>query len=156
VQRKSKDAELADPIFASLDRVEIAGWFDEDGEKVTSAVLMPSDGPETPLKEDSKLARMKQDFRACWWHAGGANLFEASPCISRDDVINFYVDSRGLSQASAKNCAKPSVETKLIGFLLQAGIIAPTDDTGIGWYLVDKTYKALLLMEKNGAVSAGT
>jgi len=156
VQRKSKDAELADPIFASLDRVEIAGWFDEDGERVASAVLMPSDGPETPLKEDSKLARMKQDFRACWWHAGGANLFEASPCISRDDVINFYVDSRGLSQASAKNCAKPSVETKLIGFLLQAGIIAPTDDTGIGWYLVDKTYKSLLLMEKNGAVSAGT
>ena len=152
VQRKSKDAELADPIFAALAPVQIADWFDEDGEIVSSAVLEPADAPEEPSKSDNKLQKMMKDFRACWWHSG-ANLCNDSPFVSRDDVVNFYVDSRGLSQASAKNCAKPSVDTKLIGFLVQAGVI---EASGTGWYLVDNVQKSLLLLEKNGTGTSGT
>jgi len=152
VQRKSKDAELADPIFAALAPVQIADWFDEDGEIVSSAVLEPADAPEKPSKSDNKLQKMMKDFRACWWHSG-ANLCNDSPFVSRDDVVNFYVDSRGLSQASAKNCAKPSVDTKLIGFLVQAGVI---EASGTGWYLVDNVQKSLLLLEKNGTGISGT
>jgi putative DNA primase/helicase len=40
VQRKSKDAEEAKPVFAELQSVPIKGWLDEDGEQVTSAVLV--------------------------------------------------------------------------------------------------------------------
>ena len=152
VQRKSKDAELADPIFAALARVQIAGWLDEDGETVSSAVLEPADAPEEPSKSDNKLQKMMKDFRACWWHSG-ANLCNNSPFVSRDDVVNFYVDSRGLSQVSAKNYAKPSVDTKLIGFLVQAGVI---EASGTGWYLVDNVQKSLLLLEKNGTGTSGT
>ena len=152
VQRKSKDAELADPIFAALARVQIAGWLDEDGETVSSAVLEPADAPEKPSKSDNKLQKMMRDFRACWWHSG-ANLCNDSPFVSRDDVVNFYVDSRGLSQVSAKNYAKPSVDTKLIGFLVQAGVI---EASGTGWYLVDNLQKSLLLLEKNGTGTSGT
>ena len=45
VQRKSKDAELAEPLYAELNSVEIPGWFDEDGDPVTSAVLALVDAP---------------------------------------------------------------------------------------------------------------
>jgi hypothetical protein len=46
VQRKSKDAELAAPIYCRLVSVPIAGWFDEDGEQVTSAVAVQVDADE--------------------------------------------------------------------------------------------------------------
>lgn len=46
VQRKSKDAELAPPIYCRLVSVPIHGWFDEDGEQVTSAVAVQVDADE--------------------------------------------------------------------------------------------------------------
>lgn len=44
VQRKSKDAELSNSIFATLIKVELP-WIDEDGEQVTTAVLQEADAP---------------------------------------------------------------------------------------------------------------
>jgi putative DNA primase/helicase len=40
VQRKSKDAELAETIYVDLQQVAIPGWLDEDGQPVTSAVVV--------------------------------------------------------------------------------------------------------------------
>lgn len=51
-QRKSKDAELAAPIYCRLASVPIAGWFDEDGEQVTSAVAVQVDAGD--MADDSK------------------------------------------------------------------------------------------------------
>ena len=45
VQRKSKDAEEAAPVFAELQSVPIKGWFDEDGDPSTSAVLIEGEAP---------------------------------------------------------------------------------------------------------------
>ena len=42
IQRKSKDAELAENINVELHQVTIPGWFDEDGLPVTSAVVVAS------------------------------------------------------------------------------------------------------------------
>ena len=38
VQRKSKDAELAQTVHVELQQVTIPGWMDEDEQPVTSAV----------------------------------------------------------------------------------------------------------------------
>jgi len=46
VQSKSKDAELAPPVYCRLVSVPIHGWFDEDGEQVTSAVAVQVDADE--------------------------------------------------------------------------------------------------------------
>jgi hypothetical protein len=64
VQRKSKDAEIAQPITARLESVEIPGWIDEDGEQVTSAVLVQCDRDEkaTPQKENKALAEARRQF----------------------------------------------------------------------------------------------
>lgn len=43
VQRKSKDAEIPAPIWLELEQVAIPGWIDEDGEQVTSAVVVQSE-----------------------------------------------------------------------------------------------------------------
>ena len=64
VQRKSKDAEEAVPIYVTLETVPIAGWFDEDGEQVTSAVLAAA---EAPISTENKEAPEMVVFRA--WEA---------------------------------------------------------------------------------------
>ena len=50
IQRKSKDAELAKNVYVNLKSIEINGWVDEDGEPVTSAVIVPSDEPVIKYK----------------------------------------------------------------------------------------------------------
>lgn len=55
-QMKSKDAELTKPVYVELQRVEIPGWYDEDREQITSAVIVesepkPSNKPLTPLQK---------------------------------------------------------------------------------------------------------
>lgn len=50
IQRKSKDAELAATLYATLEKVIIPGWFDEDGEPVTSAVLVQAGEPTKAIR----------------------------------------------------------------------------------------------------------
>ena len=50
IQRKSKDAELAPTLYATLEKVIIPGWFDEDGEPVTSAVLVQAGEPTKAVR----------------------------------------------------------------------------------------------------------
>ena len=61
-QRKSKDAELAPSIFCRLQTVPISGWFDEDGEPVTSAVAVQVDAPVSSSDVPAKLQAAKKRF----------------------------------------------------------------------------------------------
>ena len=145
VQRKSKDAELIEPVYATLDSLAITGWIDEDGDPVSSAILTKAEPPKE-VKEDSKVAKFQKDFEACWWHSG-ANIVDDQPFISRDNVVTFYVEERGLSESSAKNNVKSSHDHRIIGCLLTAGVIAIS---GSGWIMLDQTHKSLMLIAKNG------
>jgi len=63
VQRKSKDAEIAQPIFVRLEQVSIPGWIDEDGEQVTSAIIVQSDAPMPEKKLTKSQAILVQAYR---------------------------------------------------------------------------------------------
>lgn len=68
VQRKSKDAELAQSIYTRLHSVEIPGWVDEDGQQVTSAVVVEAQQNATQsAKPESKLTSMTRVFEGAWW-----------------------------------------------------------------------------------------
>lgn len=88
IQRKSKDAELAQPITARLESVEIPGWLDEDGEQVTSAVLVQceSDEKATITKESKALAEARRQFEKAindgfGWLKGGRIVLRNSAWI---------------------------------------------------------------------------
>jgi phage/plasmid primase-like uncharacterized protein/KaiC/GvpD/RAD55 family RecA-like ATPase len=51
-QTKNKDAELAPDTWMSSDEIEVPGWFDEDGEAVTTLVLRESSQPKGSTKKN--------------------------------------------------------------------------------------------------------
>jgi putative DNA primase/helicase len=61
VQRKSKDAEMAETVHVELQQVAIPGWLDEDGQQVTSAVIVQAQAP-APSKKNSKIDQPPQDL----------------------------------------------------------------------------------------------
>ena len=148
VQRKSKDAEMADPVYVRLASVEIPGWIDEDGEQVTSAVIEQSDelpSAVTGGRKESKLSGHIKTLSNGWW-ASGAEQRGNSPYLSRSGFAGYLESGMGLSEASIKQYLKPSAEGKLIHDLLQAGTIRPHEH---GWVIEDDGLASSLLMSKN-------
>jgi hypothetical protein len=145
VQRKSKDAEEAAPIYARLQAVAINGWLDEDGEAVSSAVLVAEDAPPERRKE-SKLDTWRKMFEAAWW-ASGAEIVDGKPFVSRSALLDHVKTKLELTESSARQYIKPSVSDKLIGALIVAEMVAVTD---AGFAVICPKTAGLMVMIKNG------
>ena len=143
VQRKSKDAELAEPVYAELQSVTIPGWLDEDGQPVTSAVVSLTDAPQKPKKE-SKVDGLRKQFEAAWW-ASGAEEHSGLPYVSRSALRSKLV-ADGCTEATADKKMRPGSADQLIGALLIAEIISPS---GNGWVVSNKVHASALMMERN-------
>jgi len=144
VQRKSKDAEMAQPIFAELTPVQIPGWYDEDGEPVGSAVVEVVAAP-TPAKKDSKLDSLRKQFEAAWW-ASGAEDRDGLPYLTRAGLRSKLIED-GCSEATADKKMKPGSADQLVGALIVAGIIKPDDN---GWVVCSSVHAAALMIAKCG------
>ena len=144
VQRKSKDAEEATPVFAELQSVPINGWFDEDGDPSTSAVLTEGHEP-VKAKKDSPLAKHQKMFERAWW-AAGALIEDDKPYLAKGDLINF-LESEGISLGTAKNYAKPSYDRGLIAMLQNGEMI--TGYKKSGWVIEDNVWAAALMVRRN-------
>jgi hypothetical protein len=145
VQRKSKDAELAQSVYATLESVTIPGWIDEDGEAVTSAVVQFVEAPVEREKE-SATAKHRKLFENAWW-ASGAEVREGKPYVSRSAIVSYLMESGiAKSEASAKQAIKPSETNRLIGALTLAEIIAPYEH---GWTVICGVEGSAMLMRRN-------
>lgn len=144
VQRKSKDAELCEPIFCNLQKIDIPGWLDEDGAQVTSAVLVEAEAP-TEKKRESKVDANIKLFENAWW-ASGAEEHDGAPYVSRSALKDKLL-ADGNADRTVKNMMNPSYTDKLIGMLLQSDIIKPALQ---GWTVVCETQMSAMLMRKTG------
>jgi hypothetical protein len=143
VQRKSKDAEEAAPIYARLQAVAIKGWLDEDGEAVSSAVLVAEEAPPERRKE-SKLDMWRKMLERAWW-AGGAETREGSPYVSRS-ALKDILALDGNAERTVRNMVNPSYPDKMIGALIQGEIIMASEH---GWIVIDKVDSSVMMMRKN-------
>jgi phage/plasmid primase-like uncharacterized protein len=143
IQRKSKDAELAKPVYLKLQSVAIDGWMDEDGEQVTSAIVVQDDAPIKPVK-DTRLSDAIKLWSAAWWHAG-AEVYDGVPYLSRDGLKGLLVE-RGMAQKTISNHLSPGDKQKTIGSLVAGEVIAAHAQ---GWLMLDNTVASTLLMQKN-------
>jgi len=145
VQRKSKDAELAHSVWVELSPVALPGWVDDDGEPVTSVVVVEAEAPAKSEKK-SKTASFEKLFVSAW-EATGKDVLEGSPYVSRAAMLNYLIDSQGMSEASAKQYVKPGATDKMVGALLISGVIKPHFH---GWIVVDEGTAGAMLISRLG------
>jgi putative DNA primase/helicase len=144
VQRKSKDAELAQTVYVELQQVTIPGWYDEDNQPVTSAVIVQSQAPASP-KKDGKIESHRKTFENAWW-ASGAEERNGLPYLSRSAMLDYLIQKMDVSETSAKQYLKPSVPGKPIADLLLAEIIEAFEH---GWTVIDQTQASSMLIRKS-------
>jgi len=144
IQRKSKDAELAAPVYVNLQSVPITGWIDEDGEQVTSAVVVAAQAPVTAAKDD-KLSKHRKLFEAAWWH-GGAEVRDDKPYVSRSAFLDHLIVNQGVTEGTAKMYLKPSVDGRPINELLVGEVIAAHEH---GWVMLDEVQGSAMIMRSN-------
>lgn len=145
VQRKSKDAELAQNVYLELQQVTITGWYDEDNQPVTSAVTIQAEAPKEVIhKKESKLDGFRKTWEAAWW-ASGAEDLGGSPYLSRS-ALKDKLTQDGNAERTVRNMVNPSYSDKLIGALLQSEVIESTEH---GWIVVDEVQASVMLMRRN-------
>ena len=141
IQRKSKDAELAEPLAAELVSVQIPNWFDEDGEPVTSAVLQMSN--KVVVQKSSKMDIHRQLWEKAWF-ASGAEVLDEKPFLTRS-ALREYLKGENYADQSVKNMLNPANTDKMIGCLQLGGIIKVD---GAGWTMEDKINANSLMLAR--------
>lgn len=144
VQRKSKDAELAQTVHVELQQVTIPGWYDEDNQPVTSAVIVQAQPPASPRK-DSKIDSHRKTFENAWW-SSGAEERNGLPYLSRSAMVDYLMQKMDVSETSAKQYIKPSVPGKPIADMLVAEIIEAFEH---GWIVIDEAQASAMLIRKS-------
>jgi hypothetical protein len=144
VQRKSKDAELAETIHVELQQVAIPGWRDEDNQQVTSAVIVQTQAPIV-AKKDSKIDSHRKTFENAWW-SSGAEERNGLPYLSRSAMMEYLVQKMNVSESSAKVYIKPSATGKPIADMLVAEIIESFEH---GWIVIDDTQASVMMIRKS-------
>lgn len=144
VQRKSKDAELAETVYVELQQVAIPGWRDEDDQPVTSAVIVQAQAPTAPKKE-SKLDAHRKAFENAWWGTG-AEIREGLPYVSRS-ALKDKLAADGRKPRTIENDLSAAYPDKLIGALILSEIISPLEH---GWMVIDDVQSSAMMMRKGG------
>jgi hypothetical protein len=144
IQRKSKDAEMAETVFVELEQVTIPSWRDEDDQPVTSAVIVEARTPTIPKKE-SKLEASRKAFENAWW-SSGAEERNGLPYISRS-ALKDKLAADGRKARTIENDLSAAYPDKLIGSLILAQIITPFEH---GWIVVDEVQASAMLVRKGG------
>lgn len=145
IQRKSKDTELADTIYCNLETVDLDGWFDDDGEVVTSAVIEIVDAPISD-KKDSKLSEFKKLFKRAWFF-NKCEILDGNPYVSRSGLMEFLIENDGINSRTAENKLKPSTEGGFINILLNSEVIIKNAH---GWSVSEGVFASSLVLESKG------
>jgi len=146
VQRKSKDAEMAAPVYVDLESVAIPGWLDEDGEAVTSAVVIKGEVPESKQKSSGELL---SGFEGAWWLSqtedrGGAPYVTAS-------AMRQYAQENGIKGSTAEGRSRLNLigsKEKPGGYirkLIEAKLIEVHEN---GWIVIDPGTASGMMLKK--------
>jgi putative DNA primase/helicase len=129
IQRKAKDSEVAEPVFIDLQSVQIKGWLDEDGDPVSSCVIVEGVEPIKVTKDP--LQKLKQTFEEAWRSSGEERLGR-NPYVTRS-ALETMLEGRGLSAGTIRQYLKPTHEKGIIGPLLDAKAI---EEASNGWIII--------------------
>jgi hypothetical protein len=146
-ESKVKEGEELGPYALDLQGVPINGLFDEDGDQVTSAVIVK--GEAKADKEDQAQARIIKIFKDAWY-TGGMDLIQDQPFVSRAYLEKYLVENKIYSAKTASLYLKPS-GPKFISELVNWGVI---DVISGGFTVIDEEISSMMIMLKNSKVKA--
>ena len=139
VQRKSKDAEMAASVYVDLETIAIPGWLDEDGEPVTSAVIVKGEPPP----ETQKASGFKS-FEKAWWESGAEDRGGA-PYLTKSALIE-HGEKNGLIGTKSKTWRNILREDgTFIKPLIDAGLIEAHEN---GWIVIDLGTATGMMLKK--------
>jgi len=143
IMRKAKDSEMAAPLAFRFEQTEIDGWFDEDGDPVTSVVLKRT---EPPAKSAAK-SEQDSSFRLFrrHWDVAGEVLPDGRPYLTRSALIDGLIKD-GNKPSTAEKKVKPS--SPMMSKLIDAGLIEPYEH---GWVVVDTGHAGAMALSKFSA-----
>lgn len=133
VNRKMKDGPDGATEHFELTNTVINGWLDEDGEPVSSAILVKVDEPKEKPKKESKNTEYGRLFERAFFFAG-QELREDLPYVSKSALSAFMSQNLAWSERQIKNKIDPSREDGMILPLINAGFIRPYEH---GWVISD-------------------
>jgi len=147
VQRKSKDAEMAAPVYVDLESVAIPGWFDEDGEAVSSAVVVKGQVPETKSKGES--LGFSSFERA--WFATGAEDRGGAPYLTRSALYEWALVNGLKNKKYTKDSLRAQIPAdgnkgKYIGPLIEEKLIEVHEN---GWIVIEPGQAAGMMLKRN-------
>lgn len=135
-QVKAKDSEIAKTVFVELKKIEINGWFDDDGEPVSSCVVVET---EEPTRDSGSKVIKEISIIQSAWEASGREFLEGLPYITKSALKDFLTTT--LKKANGEPYTKKSIDnmifddTKLVGKLVSNLIIEKTEN---GWKVIDE------------------
>ena len=106
---KSKDEKEPTPEYLKLEEIDVPGWFDEDGNPETTAVVLEGEKPQQ--KEDAALTDAKNMFRFAWKKTG-YDMKDGAPYVTRSAWINVMVASGDATQDTAQRNLRPIADRK--------------------------------------------
>lgn len=137
IQRKSKDAELAPHVCIELKGVKIPGWFDDEGEQISSAVpfITECDGAEDEEGPSRKVLNAIKTITEAW-HSTGEDRLDGAPYITRSALKDFIINNKGKTEGTATKYLQASNKRDLIGLLIDADIVKEAEN---GFVIVDQS-----------------
>lgn len=142
VQRKAKDAELAETVHMRLQKVEL-DWIDEDGERVSSAVpvQVTADQIAAAIPKESKAEGAARKLFEDAWMARGI-LIGADPFLSVENW-RAYLQDEAFTSDGARRTAFSSAKKRL----LESGYLVEKLD---GFMVADPTAAFALKASRDG------
>jgi phage/plasmid primase-like uncharacterized protein/KaiC/GvpD/RAD55 family RecA-like ATPase len=146
IQRKSKDAEMAHTVYVELESVAIPNWFDEDGEQVTSAVVVKGEAPEVKSKGDS--LGFSSFERA--WFATGAEDRGGAPYLTKSAFFDWALINGLKNKEYTKDSLRAQIPAdktkgKYIEPLIEAKLIEIHEN---GWLVIDPGTASGMMLKK--------
>lgn len=144
VQRKSKDAELKESLYCELLTTPIEGWFDEDGEAVTSAIVSQVEH-QVVEKKDSELTESIKLLERAWLFTD-AEILNKNPYLSASGFKGFLSENMNFSESKIKNEFNNSNKKGLIFTLKNAEII---QEINHGFMVINPELSSAMLLKNN-------
>jgi RecA-family ATPase len=141
VQRKAKDSEIIAPMMFELEQHQLP-WIDEDGDPVTSAVLIQAEKSEK-IVVDKKAHEDRRILEKAWWWSG-SEVENGAPYISRAAFKRYLLHETGCKESYANQQVKTSAG-KLASRLIKSAYAEEIDG---GFSIIDPIDSGTLLLKK--------